>query len=272
MKVGGLGEVPPPVVTDGSRVYFQEGVESSNLSLAQVSVEGGEPTQLPLPFPVRGMHDISSRSELLLPAAPISNMGPTLWVLPVPGGQPRRVGKIFATDAAWSPGGDEIAYTTPSDLYRVNREGSNARKLASVSGAPFWPRWSPDGSLLRFSVLDRQLNTRTLWEVRADGSHFHQLLAGWNDPPGECCGGWTPDGKYYVFQSMHNGTASLWAMREKAGFWQKVTRQPFQLAVGTSTVCRQPLAVRAGRFSILVPWRAANWSVTTTKIGSSFHI
>jgi len=39
VKVGGLGEIPPPVLTDGSRVYFQEGVESSNLSLAQVSVE-----------------------------------------------------------------------------------------------------------------------------------------------------------------------------------------------------------------------------------------
>ena len=232
VKLGGLGGIPPPILTDGSRVYFLEGVESSNPSLAQVSVEGGEPTQLPLPFPVGKMHDISSRSELLLPAAPDSNRGPTLWVLPVPGGQPRRVGKIFATDAAWSPGGDEIAYTTPYDLYRVNREGSNARKLASVSGAPFWPRWSPDGSLLRFSVLGRQLDTRTLWEVRADGSHLHQLLAGWNDPPGECCGGWTPDGKYYVFQSMHNGAASLWAMREKAGFWQKVTRQPFQLVVG----------------------------------------
>src|SRR6516225_7220124 len=120
---------------------------SSRRTLPSPKSRWREANRLPLPFPVGGMHDISSRSELLLPAAPKSDMGPTLWVLPVPGGQPHRLGKIFATDAAWSPGGDEIAYTTPNDLYRVNREGSNARKLASVSGAPFWPRWSPDGSL-----------------------------------------------------------------------------------------------------------------------------
>ncbi len=232
VKVGGLGEIPPPILTDGSRVYFLEGVESSNLSLAQVSVEGGEPTQLPLPFPIQGICDISPRSELLLRAAPNSNMASALWVLPVPGGQPRRIEGIFAVDASWSPSGEEIAYTTVTDLYRANRDGSNARKLASLSGVPFWPRWSPDGRFLRFSVLNQQLSTRALWEVRADGSQLRQLLAGWNEPPRECCGNWTPDGRYYVFQSMRNGVASLWAMREKAGFWQKVTRAPFQLVVG----------------------------------------
>jgi len=72
------GGIPPPIMTDGSRVYFVEGIESSNLSLAQVSVKGGEPTQLPLPFPVRGMHDISPLSELLLTAAPYSDMASAL--------------------------------------------------------------------------------------------------------------------------------------------------------------------------------------------------
>jgi len=237
--------MPPPILTDGSRVFFLEDVPS-DLSLAQVSVQGGEATQLSLPFPVDGVYDISPRSELLLPAAPRSDTESALWVLPVPGGQPRRIGQIFAVGAAWSPSGNEIAYTTLRDLYRANRDGSNARKLATVSGIPIWPRWSPDGSRLRFTALNQQLSTRTLWEVRADGSQLRELLPGWKDPPGECCGTWTPDGNYYVFQSMHNGVAALWAMREKANFWQRVNHEPFQLVIGQPNAL-SPLPSRDGK-------------------------
>jgi hypothetical protein len=34
--------------------------------------------------------------------------GNGLWVLPVPGGQPRRVGNLKAGDAAWTPDGTAI--------------------------------------------------------------------------------------------------------------------------------------------------------------------
>ena len=249
LKLFSLGDVPPPILTDGSRIYYEEGMGpmTSWVSIAQVSVEGGEPSHLALPFPINGMFDISpNHSELLLAAAPFSDVGPALWILPVPGGQPRRVGQLAALDACWSPTGDEIAYATPRDLFRANRDGSNARKLASVSGYPFWPRWSPDGKLIRFSELNQQLVTRALWEVRADGSQLHQILAGWNNPPAECCGNWTPDGKYYVFQSTRSGVTSLWAMREKTGFWQKVSREPQQL-VGGQANALSPTASRDGK-------------------------
>src|SRR6201997_4155493 len=47
-KLYGLGDIPPSLVTDGSRIYFQEGVQ--NTKLLQVSTEGGEPEQINLPF------------------------------------------------------------------------------------------------------------------------------------------------------------------------------------------------------------------------------
>ncbi len=246
-KLSGLGEIPPPLLTDGSRVYFAWDLGEMKFAIAQVSVEGGEPTAVTLPFPINGVFDISPHgSELLLAAASMGELRGALWALPVPGGQPRRVGQISVVDATWSPNGEEVVYTSITDLFRANRDGGNARKLASVSGVPFWPRWSPDGSRLRFSVLNQQLNLRTLWEVGADGTGLHQLLAGWNTPSAECCGNWTPDGKYYVFQSTRSGTTSIWALRDKTGFGQKASPEPVQL-VGGQINALSPAPSRDGK-------------------------
>lgn len=46
-----------------------------------------------------------------------------------------------------------------------------------------------------------------------------------------CCGNWTADGKYYVFQSRSN----IWELREKTGFLERATREPVQLTRGPMT-------------------------------------
>jgi Tol biopolymer transport system component len=72
------------------------------------------------------------------------------------------------------------------------------------------------------------------------------LLAGWNNQKGECCGNWTSDGKYFVFQAMRDGVVNLWATREKGDFWRKVSREPVQLTVGQMTA-EAPLPSKDGR-------------------------
>jgi len=206
----------------------------------QVSTEGGEPVPIAIPFPLLGLSDISpTRPELLIEGQPGSPTGaagsPTgaaLWILPVPGGQARRVGNLSAQDATWSPDGTAIFYTSGRDVFTAKGDGSQVRKILTTDGHAFWPRFSPDGRLLRFSVFNAKLVTSSLWEAQPDGSHLRQLLAGWNNPTNECCGNWTSDGKYFVFQSTRFGVANLWAIREKAGVWQKISREPVQLTVG----------------------------------------
>jgi Tol biopolymer transport system component len=58
------------------------------------------------------------------------------------------------------------------------------------------------------------------------------LLAGWNDQKNECCGNWTSDGKYFIFQSTRDGVANLWAVREKGDVWRKTSREPVRLTLG----------------------------------------
>src|SRR5207244_12348755 len=106
------------------------------------------------------------------------------------------------------------------------------KKLVTASGLPVWPRYSPDGTRLRFTVIDFKSSSASLWEVSADGSHLRALLPGWNSPPAECCGTWTPDGKYFVFQSTRNNRTDIWAIREETGFFHKTSREPMRLTTG----------------------------------------
>jgi Tol biopolymer transport system component len=48
----------------------------------------------------------------------------------------------------------------------------------------------------------------------------------------ECCGDWTPDGRYFVFASRRGGTSNLWMREEKSDWWRQPNRDPVQLTFG----------------------------------------
>jgi Tol biopolymer transport system component len=216
------------LATDGARVYFQESVAGRSF-IAQVAASGGETSEISVALPVPTIYDLSSDgSELLLGA--LGSHGIEPWIQPLPGGSTRRVGEILANDGGWAPDGKSIVYTDGDSVYASNADGSDVKTLAKTGGAPAWPRVSPDGSRVRFTVFDAKRSSMTLWEVRRDGTGLHQLLAGWNANSNECCGKWTSDGKYFVFQSEREGATNLWAIRE-GEFWF-LHSAPIQLTNG----------------------------------------
>jgi Tol biopolymer transport system component len=121
-----------------------------------------------------------------------------------------------------------------SEIYQANPDGTEARKLLTVSGAAIMPRFSPDGSVLRFTASDDKAGASAIWEVRSDGSGLHRILPGWNEPNDECCGSWTPDGRYCIFEAARVGssTSNLWALPEKEGLLGRASRESVQLTAG----------------------------------------
>lgn len=225
-------ELGSPLLTDGSRLYFGE-LDSGRNILAQASNKGGETASLPSISPLSRLADISpDRSKLLVAGFVGSEGDASLWVVPVPGSTPHRLGDLIGHDGTWLPDGAHLVFARGRELFLAATDGTGSRKLVTLPGVAFWPRWSPDGKTLRFTVNDPKTQDSSLWEVFADGNNLHQLLPTWNGFADQCCGNWTPDGKYFVFESLHNGRSDIWMIRERGGLFRKADRTPVQLTAG----------------------------------------
>ncbi len=220
------------MLTDGPRIYVTQW-RPEGMVLEQVSTTGGESLSIASPIKNMRINDISAdHSQLLVSTTESTGSRETpLWIVPLPAGSPRRVGDIVGRDPTWSPDGRQILFIKASDFYLANADGSRPHRLVSVPASPFDAGFSPDGRRIRFSVHD-QANTNSLWEVRSDGSNLHQLLKGWHAPPRECCGRWTQDGRYYVFESGTAQTYNTFAVADATSIFRKTSAPPTQLTTG----------------------------------------
>ena len=218
------------VGTDGARLYFSEVAPAGGV-MAQVAASGSEVARIKAPSPTMVLLSVSPDGSTLLAYDEVGQTafnGP-LWAIPVLGGSARRLGDTVAQAAAWSPDGGRIAYGNDRDLYISKSDGSEPRKLYSAADKIMDIAWSPDGGSIRFTVGGALNATASLlWEISADGSNPHPLLPGWESLPTQCCGRWTEDGGYFVFQARSN----VWAITEKSGLFQKSDRTPVQLTSG----------------------------------------
>jgi Tol biopolymer transport system component len=240
----GLRPLPPPRVTayrqitsdgfskdiagtDGARLYFTEDLGVGSW-IAQMATSGGEPARVPTPSPAFRLLDVSPDGSSLLTGEITTYGQGSLWTLPILGGSPHRVGNLVASQAAWSPDGQRIAYAQEGDLFVAQNDGSGARKLASVRGLIRMPAWSPNARRICFTAYDAPRLSMALWEVSAEGTNAHPLFPGWHNPPQECCGRWTPDGKYFLFASQ----GAIWALAEPRGLLHRAAPPPAQLTSG----------------------------------------
>lgn len=228
------------LVTDGTRVYFDEFLPSGPV-LTQVSTDGGETEQLPLPLEAPTVYDISpSRSDLLVGGGATRGVSVErpLWIVPLPAGPPHRVGDILAHNACWAPDGSHLAFVNDRDLFVANADGSEAHRIVAASGFISLVRFSPDGKRLRFTVLVGS-GPPEQWEIlesRADGTGIHRL------PVEGCCGTWSPDGKYYFYQKGIGSPRQLrvtaafrnvWALPERRTIFGRISLgSPVQLTAG----------------------------------------
>jgi eukaryotic-like serine/threonine-protein kinase len=221
------------MLTDGARVYVTQW-RPEGLVLEQVSTTGGETSSIPSPMKNMWMNDISpDHSQLVVNTVSATGSRETpFWLLPLPAGSPRRLGDLTGRDPHWSPDGRQLVFIKASDLYVANADGTGSHRLVSVSGSPYGTGFSPDGKRIRFSLHDQQANTDSLWEVRTDGSNLHQLLKGWHTPPSECCGQWTQNGRYYLFESGAGQAYNIFALADSTGIFRRASALPTQLTTG----------------------------------------
>jgi dipeptidyl aminopeptidase/acylaminoacyl peptidase len=141
------------------------------------------------------------------------------------------VGDVLALDACWSSDGNHLAFVGGRDLKQIfiaSRDGSEVRELAELDRVPYWIRFSPDGTRLRFSAftLSGRPEDWDIMELRTDGSGLRRL------PIHGCCGKWSADGKNYFYQTSRD----IWVLPERRSIWGRVeVDSPSQLTTGPIT-------------------------------------
>jgi Tol biopolymer transport system component/DNA-binding winged helix-turn-helix (wHTH) protein len=207
-------ETLPASVTNGANI-FTSYIQDGRVVLAQVSTSTGEfhILQLPNEIGVPEINDLSpDGSKLLVRSHLTSESIQPLWVVPVDGGSAFRVPNVLAQDATWMSDGKSILYASGDQLAVVSLETGQSVPFATVPGRAFWLRWSPDGKLVRFTLINPVDHTSSLWEISAGQHVARQILKNWSVPANECCGTWTSGGKYFVFQTTKDGLTDLWKL------------------------------------------------------------
>jgi Tol biopolymer transport system component/DNA-binding winged helix-turn-helix (wHTH) protein len=224
------------LATDRSRIFFSE-VRNGRWQLVDVPISGGEVQSLSLSLQNVEVEDLApSGSDLMVsgwettsPAAPLDSL---VWLVPLNGGSAHHLGGVLAHDGSHSPDGRTILYAAEHALYLCNADGGGSHRLVEVPGIPYRPRWSVDQKRVRFTLYDPRTGLDALWEVASDGAGLHALFPGHKTGTDECCGVWTADGKYFVYQSTTDRQTHIWVIPEQGGLLNSGAPKPVQLTSG----------------------------------------
>lgn len=252
-----------PMVVDGTRMYFSDWA-TNRLDVLEVSTAGGEAVRFPPLFDdgtwVRPLAMAPDGAQMLIATFNPENTSwwDALWMAPIVGGSPRRLTAGY--DATFSAHGQQILVLAVSsespgqrDLILANADFSDPVTLGSVPGHLHWPHFSPDSSRIRFHIVPAKNKLSAIWEISADGTNLHPILPDWELTP-HCCGSWTSDGKFYVFQATREGSTQLWAYREKEGNESGADLEPVQITTGALDLQR-PTLVEGGRKIFAMSWQ-----------------
>jgi DNA-binding winged helix-turn-helix (wHTH) protein/WD40 repeat protein len=230
------------LVTDGSRVYFNEGLQGSS-RIAQVSIEGGRSvpmeTSLADPFLVGAARDGSALLALtyILP----TSLG-SLWSIPLPAGEPRRLGNAVVQSADMFPD-NRIVYAVGKDVLTAENDASGSRKLASLPGIVWNTVVSPDGTRVLFQVDSKGDSRRDTFEMLADGTGVRQIRTA---DANECCFNWSRDGKYLLYSARTRKRWDLWALPVRAGLLRR-SEMPVRLTNGPISFSQGAAPSRDGK-------------------------
>jgi TolB protein len=202
----GEGAETPVWSPDGRQIAYATYIGEGNNDVFVMNADGSGPTQLTSgpgydghPHWSADGHRIVFNSDRDTPdqAAPWNQRWHDIWSVRVDGSDAVKHTdcRSVCTYGSLSPDGRHLLYRKVdagvgldwaleaieknSEIYLADRDGSNARKLASHPAFDGWPLWSPDGAWIVFaSNRTGPALTGQLWLVRPDGEGLRQITFG----------------------------------------------------------------------------------------------
>ena len=136
---------------------------------------------------------------------------PEIYVMDADGGNQHNLTSDPNNDwnPSWSPDGKRIVFRSNRDghfidgiltynIYVMDADGSNQRRLTNDPNNDMYPSWSPDGKRIAFSSDRNKRFNYDIYVMDADGGNPQNLTENRND---DRYPSWSPNGERIVFSS-----------------------------------------------------------------------
>lgn len=241
-------------LTDGTGliVIAAEKETAGRLQIWHLSYPGGAPRRITNDLNGYSRLSLTADSKILVSSR--IEMRTSIWH--VPNGDASLAKQI--TDerntvfraVCWLPDGRIVAPSNTSgsrEIWAMNSDGTDPKKLTSDGLPKFWPTASADGRYIVFSALDNDASYH-IWRMDIDGSDLKRLTNGVGENFPSC----SPDG-WVIYSSGTGDELTLWKVPIDGG-------EPIQLVEKPSRFAK---ASPDGKL-IVCQWRdspAARWRV-----------
>lgn len=129
----------------------------------------------------------------------------------------------YRSSPSFSPDGSEIVFCSlrhkSADIYTVDVDGSNLRRLTSTKYWEAQPIFTPDGKSIMF-ISDKDNYAGELYLIDLDGSNYRKLVP---DYYGVADAVYSPDGKYAAFCAQDGWAREVYTMTSDGTDIQRLT-------------------------------------------------
>ncbi|MGA2078567.1 MAG: prolyl oligopeptidase family serine peptidase [Terriglobia bacterium] len=152
------------------------------------------------------------------PARFVQGMVQDIWIVPLSGGEPRKVGEGHSP--AVSPKGDLVAYIFKGQIWLANLDGGEeAQQLIHSRGESSSLRWSPDGRYLAFVSKRGDHSLIGVYAMASQKLSYMQPSTNYDSAPV-----WSPDSQTIAFLRIPSS-------KETQMFEPKRTGEPWSILV-----------------------------------------
>jgi len=161
-----------------------------------------------------------------------------IYVMPVGGGQAKRLGDIFndAHQPQWSPDSKSIIYFAYRDggydLWQINADGTNQHMITEGTFDDREPIFSHDGSKIAFSSDrgDPLGSNNNIWVMDVKSGALTQLTT---NPAEDVMPAWSADDKEVIFTSSRDTYKTLWAVNVETKAERKIADSDGNIAAAS---------------------------------------